>query len=197
MCYFQANGWNRQRQRASRVLEPTRGSTKEKKIVSFGGSDLEEEEPPRAPKPKCASGSLLDQPIEWQAEVFHDQMNALTQCKEAFICEKEVRENDFGPFGITDKFKALGWEGTLKCYDGEGKNLYDAEIQKWIATQRCPRFKNPSKMKLTGKVNGIEVEMPYDTLRRVVKFDIKPATNTSTLVWRICISILKSIQDET
>ncbi|MFS7987466.1 hypothetical protein Hanom_Chr11g01023011 [Helianthus anomalus] len=82
-------------------------------------------------------------------------MNALTQRKEAFICEKEVRENDFGPFGITEKFKSLGWEGALKCYDGEGNNLYDVEIQEWIATLRCPPFKNPSKMKLIGKVNVI------------------------------------------
>ncbi|KAF5767728.1 hypothetical protein HanRHA438_Chr14g0639131 [Helianthus annuus] len=102
-------------------------------------------------------------------------MNALTQLKEAFICEKEVRESDFGPFEIIDKFKALGWEGALKCYDGEGKNFYDAEIQEGMATLRCPPFKSPSKMKLIGTVNNVDVEMSYDTLRRVVKFNSKPA----------------------
>ncbi|KAJ0702518.1 hypothetical protein HanPI659440_Chr14g0540621 [Helianthus annuus] len=102
-------------------------------------------------------------------------MNALTQLKEAFICEKEVRESDFGPFEIIDKFKALGWEGALMCYDGEGKNFYDAEIQEGMATLRCPPFKSPSKMKLIGTVNNVDVEMSYDTLRRVVKFNSKPA----------------------
>ncbi|MFS8034269.1 hypothetical protein Hanom_Chr17g01579171 [Helianthus anomalus] len=56
-------------------------------------------------------------------------MNKLQQRKESFICEKEIREEDFGPFGITAKFKALGWEATLKCYDNELKKMYDYRIQ--------------------------------------------------------------------
>ncbi|KAJ0805028.1 hypothetical protein HanPI659440_Chr02g0044971 [Helianthus annuus] len=68
-------------------------------------------------------------------------MNKLQQRKEAFICEKEIREVDFGPFGITDKFKALGWEADLKCYDNEVKKMYDDRIQEWTATLECPPFK--------------------------------------------------------
>ncbi|KAF5821273.1 hypothetical protein HanRHA438_Chr01g0012351 [Helianthus annuus] len=102
-------------------------------------------------------------------------MNDLQQRKKAFICEKDARESDFGPFGITHKFRALGWEAALKSYDGESKNLYDAEIQEWMATLRCPPFKAPSKMKLIGTVNNIDVEMSYDSLRRIAKFDSKPA----------------------
>ncbi|KAM0035409.1 hypothetical protein Hdeb2414_s0015g00446031 [Helianthus debilis subsp. tardiflorus] len=100
-------------------------------------------------------------------------MNRLQQRKEAFICEKEIREVDFGPFGITDKFKALGWEAALKCYDGEVKNLYDREIQEWMATLTCPPFNAPSKMKLIGTVNGVTIEMSYDSLRPIAKFDSK------------------------
>ncbi|KAF5761656.1 hypothetical protein HanXRQr2_Chr16g0767601 [Helianthus annuus] len=94
----------------------------------------QEEELARVPKPAWASGSLIDQPVEWQAELFHDQMNRLAQRKEAFICEKEVKENEFRPFGITEKFRAVGWEAALKCYDRVGKNLFDTKIQEWVAT---------------------------------------------------------------
>ncbi|KAJ0791488.1 hypothetical protein HanOQP8_Chr01g0006101 [Helianthus annuus] len=84
---------------------------------------------PRGPKPDWTSGSLLDQPVESQTDLFHEQINKLQQRKEAFICEKEIREVDFGPFGITDKFKALGWEAALKCYDNEVK-IYTIERYK-------------------------------------------------------------------
>ena len=56
--------------------------------------DEEEDVPQRGPKPKWPTRPLHDQPEEWQAELFHDQMNKLTQRKEAFICEKEVRDID-------------------------------------------------------------------------------------------------------
>ncbi|KAJ0682193.1 hypothetical protein HanPI659440_Chr16g0644641 [Helianthus annuus] len=146
---------------------------KKRGLIRAGDPDSEEDAPPRSPKPDWTSGSLLDQPVEWQTDLFHEQMNMLQQRKEAFICEKEIREVDFGPFGITDKFKALGWEAALKCYDGEGKNMYDGKIQEWMATLTCPPFKTPSKMKVIGTVNGVTIEMSYDSLRRIAKFDNK------------------------
>ncbi|MFS7986029.1 hypothetical protein Hanom_Chr11g01005651 [Helianthus anomalus] len=100
-------------------------------------------------------------------------MNKLQQRKEAFICEKEIREVDLGPFGITDKFKALGWEAALKCYHNEVRTMYDEQIQEWMATLECPPFKAPNKMKLIGTVNGVKVEMSYNSLRRIAKFDSK------------------------
>ncbi|KAM0067002.1 hypothetical protein Hdeb2414_s0002g00055771 [Helianthus debilis subsp. tardiflorus] len=100
-------------------------------------------------------------------------MNKLQQWKEAFICEKEIREVDFGPFGITDKFRALGWEAALKCYDNEVKTMYDQQIQEWMAMLECPPFKAPNKMKLIGTVNGVKFKMSHDSLRRIVKFDSK------------------------
>ncbi|KAM0036894.1 hypothetical protein Hdeb2414_s0014g00431761 [Helianthus debilis subsp. tardiflorus] len=103
-------------------------------------------------------------------------MNSLQQRKKAFICEKEIREIDFGPFGITDKFKALGWEAALKCYDNEVNTMYDQQVQEWMATLECPPFKAPSKMKLVGTCNGVKVEMPYDSLRCIVKFDSQPSS---------------------
>ncbi|KAF5782779.1 hypothetical protein HanRHA438_Chr11g0512851 [Helianthus annuus] len=147
---------------------------KKRRLIWEGDPDSEEDAPPTCPKPDWTSGSILDQPVEWQTDLFHEQMNKLQQRKEAFICEKEIREVDFGPFGMTDKFKALGWEAALKCYDGEVKNMYDREIQEWMATLTCPPFNTPSKMKLIGTVNGVTVEMSYDSLRRIAKFDIKP-----------------------
>ncbi|KAJ0434053.1 hypothetical protein HanOQP8_Chr17g0664371 [Helianthus annuus] len=148
---------------------------KRRRLVRVGDPDPKEDASPRAPNLKWTSGSLLDQLSVWQTELFHDQMNDLQQHKEAFICEKEVRECDFGPFGITDKFRALGWEAALKCYDRDSKNLYDAEIQEWMATLRCPPFKAPLKTKLIGTVNNVDVEMSYDSLQRIAKFDSKPA----------------------
>ncbi|KAJ0814175.1 hypothetical protein HanRHA438_Chr17g0824981 [Helianthus annuus] len=126
---------------------------KKRRLIWAGDPDSEEDASLRGPKP--------------------DWTSRLQQHKEAFVCEKEIREVDFGPFGITDKFQALGWEAALKCYDGEVKNLYDREIQEWMATLTCPPFKAPSKMKLIGTVNGVTVEMSYDSLRRTAKFDSK------------------------
>ncbi|KAJ0703850.1 hypothetical protein HanPI659440_Chr14g0555991 [Helianthus annuus] len=102
-------------------------------------------------------------------------MNKLKQRSEAFICEKEIREVDFGSFGITAKFKALGWGAALKCYDNEVKKMYDAQIQEWMATLECPPFKAPQKMKLVGTCNGVKVEMSYDSLRRIAKFNDQPS----------------------
>ncbi|MFS7918927.1 hypothetical protein Hanom_Chr03g00206951 [Helianthus anomalus] len=105
-------------------------------------------------------------------------MNSLQQQKKkkkAFICEKEIQEVDFGPFGITDKFRALGWEAALKCYDNEVKTMYDQQVQEWMDTLECPPFKAPSKMKLVRTCNGVKVEMSYDSLRRIAKFDSQPS----------------------
>jgi len=81
----------------------------------------------------------------------------------------------FELFKVIDKFEDLGWEAALRYYDGETKAVFYTEIQEWVATLKCPPFKHPSKMKLIGTVNGVEVEMSFDTLRRVVKFDSKPS----------------------
>ncbi|XP_076959506.1 uncharacterized protein LOC143635604 [Bidens hawaiensis] len=136
--------------------------------------ESEEEEEQIREKPIWRSGSLADQPQEWQAELFHDQMNALRQRTDAFICEKEVREEEFGPFGVTAKFRELGWEAALKCYDKESTHLFNSEIQEWMATLRQVTGNHPSKHKLIGTVNGVQVEMSFDSLRRVAKFDSKP-----------------------
>ncbi|MFS8029433.1 hypothetical protein Hanom_Chr16g01522271 [Helianthus anomalus] len=160
---------------ASSSIQPeAKAQQKRRRLVRAGDPDPEEYAPPRGPKPDWTSGSLLDQPVEWHTDLFHEQMNKLQQRKEAFICEKDVREVDFRPFGITDKFKALGWEAALKSYDGEVKNLYDRQIQAWMATLTCPPFNSPPKMKLIGRVNGVSVEMSYDSIRRIAKFDSKP-----------------------
>ncbi|KAJ0478516.1 hypothetical protein HanHA300_Chr13g0500931 [Helianthus annuus] len=148
---------------------------KRRKLAWIGDPDSEEDAPPRGPKPDWTSGSLLDQPAEWREDLFHEQMNKLKQRGEAFICEKEIREADFAPFGIIAKFNALGWGAATKCYDGETKKMYDKQIQEWVASLECPPFKAPNKMRLVGKCNGVKVEMSYDSLRRVAKFDDGPA----------------------
>ncbi|KAK1421834.1 hypothetical protein QVD17_24497 [Tagetes erecta] len=159
------------------VAESSRQATAHQNKRRAVDQDPEEEALERGPKPEWTSGLLTSQHEGWQAELFHDQMNALTQRKDAFICEKEVKGELFELFGIIEKFEALGWEAALRCYDGEVKTLFDTEIQEWVATLKCPPFNHPSKMRLIGTVNGIEVEMSFDTLRRVAKFDSKPANH--------------------
>ncbi|KAF5803526.1 hypothetical protein HanRHA438_Chr06g0281381 [Helianthus annuus] len=102
-------------------------------------------------------------------------MNRLKDRAAMFICEKEVREADFGPFNVIDRFKALGWEAALNCYDNDSKNLFKEEIQEWMATLRCPKYNKPQQLKLIWTVNNIDVEMSFDGLRQLARFDSKPA----------------------
>ncbi|MFS8034873.1 hypothetical protein Hanom_Chr17g01586311 [Helianthus anomalus] len=44
-----------------------------------------------------------------------------------------------------------------------------------MATLECPPFKAPNKMELIGTCNGLKVEMLYDSLRRIAKFDSQPS----------------------
>ncbi|KAF5822606.1 hypothetical protein HanXRQr2_Chr01g0028541 [Helianthus annuus] len=81
--------------------QPESQQEKRRRLVRVGDPDSEEDAPLRGPKPDWTSGSLLDQLEEWRAHLFHEQMNKLQQWKEAFICEKEIRKVDFGPFRIT------------------------------------------------------------------------------------------------
>ncbi|KAJ0785843.1 hypothetical protein HanOQP8_Chr02g0047971 [Helianthus annuus] len=102
-------------------------------------------------------------------------MNKLKDRVAAFICEKEVREAEFGQFNVIDRFKTLGWEVALNCYDHDNKNLFKQEIQKWMATLSSPKYNKPQQMKLTGTMNNVDMEMSFESLRRLVKFDSNPA----------------------
>ncbi|MFS7911516.1 hypothetical protein Hanom_Chr02g00119081 [Helianthus anomalus] len=55
-------------------------------------------------------------------------MNRLKDKAATFICEKEVKEVEFGPFNVFARFRALGWEAVLNCYDRDKKNLFKDEI---------------------------------------------------------------------
>ncbi|KAJ0519796.1 hypothetical protein HanIR_Chr10g0452241 [Helianthus annuus] len=134
-------------------------------------SESEEEmELDPAEKPKWDSGPLDDQPKEWQPTLYHDSMNKLKNKAAAFIYEREVREVEFGQFGVFDKFRALGWESALSCFD-----LFITEIQEWMATLKCNQYDRPSQMKLVGEVHGIPVEMSFDMLKKLRKYDSLPA----------------------
>ncbi|MFS7893761.1 hypothetical protein Hanom_Chr00s001102g01673891 [Helianthus anomalus] len=102
-------------------------------------------------------------------------MNRLKNKVDAFICEREFREVEFGLFNVFAQFPAFGWEATLNCYDKDNKNLFMAEIQEWMATLTCDTYERLSQMKLVGTANGIKVEMSFDTLRKLVKYDSFPA----------------------
>ncbi|KAJ0623272.1 hypothetical protein HanIR_Chr01g0029991 [Helianthus annuus] len=128
-----------------------------------------------AEKPKWDSGPLDDQPEEWQPTLYHDRMNRLKNKAAAFICEREVREVEFCQFGVFDKFRALGWESALSCFDKDKSNLFITEIQEWMATLKCNRYDRPSQMKLVGEVHGVPVEMSFDTLKKLGKYDSLPA----------------------
>ncbi|KAM0046676.1 hypothetical protein Hdeb2414_s0009g00319331 [Helianthus debilis subsp. tardiflorus] len=79
-------------------------------------------------KPKWEAGPLDDQPEEWQPTLFNDRMNKLKDKADAIICEREVREVEFGPFNVFAQFRALGWEAALSCYDKDNMNLFMNEI---------------------------------------------------------------------
>ncbi|MFS8002382.1 hypothetical protein Hanom_Chr13g01201441 [Helianthus anomalus] len=102
-------------------------------------------------------------------------MNRLKAKAVVFICEREVREVEFGSFNVFAQFRALGWEAVLNCYDKDIKNVFMDEIQEWMATLKCNKYDRPSQMKLTGEVNGIKVEMSFDTQRKLAKYDDLPA----------------------
>ncbi|MFS7970958.1 hypothetical protein Hanom_Chr09g00827021 [Helianthus anomalus] len=102
-------------------------------------------------------------------------MNCLKDKAVAFICEREVREVEFRSFNVFAKFCALGWEAALNCYDKDNKNLFMNEIQEWMATLTCNKYDRPSQMKLTGTVNGIDVEMSFDTFRKLARYNSLPA----------------------
>ncbi|MFS7965624.1 hypothetical protein Hanom_Chr09g00764391 [Helianthus anomalus] len=68
-------------------------------------------------KPVWEAGPLDDQHIEWQPTLFNDRMNGLKDKAAVFICEKEDMEVEFGPFNVFARFRALGWEAALNCYD--------------------------------------------------------------------------------
>ncbi|MFS7955019.1 hypothetical protein Hanom_Chr07g00637521 [Helianthus anomalus] len=44
-----------------------------------------------------------------------------------------------------------------------------------MATLTCNKYDGPSQMKLTGTVNGIYMEMSFDTLQKLAKHDSLPA----------------------
>ncbi|KAF5818127.1 hypothetical protein HanXRQr2_Chr02g0061231 [Helianthus annuus] len=102
-------------------------------------------------------------------------MNLLKDKVAAFICEREVREVEFGPFNMFARFRALGWEAALSCYEKDNKNLFKDEIHEWMATLTCNKYDKLSQLKLTGTVNLIDVEMSFDTLRKLARYDSLPA----------------------
>ncbi|KAM0037851.1 hypothetical protein Hdeb2414_s0013g00408101 [Helianthus debilis subsp. tardiflorus] len=152
----------RKRQYIGRISESESGSEEE---MELDPSD----------KPIWDSGPLDDKPEEWQPTLYHDRVNKLKNKAAAFICEREVNEAQLGQFGVFDKFRALGWESALKCFDKDKSNLFLTEIQEWMATLKCHNFNKPSQMKLIGEVHGVPVEMSFDTLKKLGKYDSLPA----------------------
>ncbi|MFS8004773.1 hypothetical protein Hanom_Chr13g01229701 [Helianthus anomalus] len=144
------------------------------RLVLGEDSDEEEQYLDPADKPVWEAVPLDDQPIEWQPTLFNDRMDRLKDKAASFICEKEVKEVEFGSFNVFARFRALGWEAALNCYDRDNMNLFKDEIQEWMATLICNKYNKPQQMKLTGTVNGIEVEMSFDTLRKLANYDSFP-----------------------
>ncbi|MFS7965619.1 hypothetical protein Hanom_Chr09g00764341 [Helianthus anomalus] len=107
-------------------------------------------------KPVWEAGPLDDQHIEWQPNLFNDRMNHLKYKAAAFICEKRSYGGGVWP---------------LQC---DNKNLFKDEIQEWMATLTFNKYSKPQQMKLSGTVNGIDVEMSFDTLRKLAKYDSLP-----------------------
>ncbi|MFS7935744.1 hypothetical protein Hanom_Chr05g00407151 [Helianthus anomalus] len=167
---------------SSKGKQPERQPNKRRYL----GRDVDSEEEEKieldpADKPKWEAGPLDNQPEEWQPTLFNDRMNRLKDKAAAFICEREVREVEFGPFNVFAKCHALGWEAALNCYDKDNKNLFMNQIQKWMATLTCNKYERTSQIKLTSIVNGIDVEMSFDTLRKLAMYDSLPARDYTIL----------------
>ncbi|KAM0038761.1 hypothetical protein Hdeb2414_s0013g00418621 [Helianthus debilis subsp. tardiflorus] len=179
--------------------QPAESQPKKRRYLGRDEDSDEEEEFELDPvdKPEWEAGPLDDQPIEWKPTLFSDRMNRLKDKEVAFICEREVREVEFGLFNVFARFRALGWEAALNCYDKDNKNLFKDEIQEWMATLKCNKYSKPSQMKLTSTVNGIEVEMSFDMLRKLAKYEICPCVIIRFRVLTICFSSRKPTQDGT
>ena len=95
--------------------QPAQQYKRRKYVSQNTESDVEMEqapEPPRldpADKPEWKTGPLNAKPRIWQPTLFHDQLKKLSDRPGAFIYEREVSRKDFEPFGVFDRFKALGW----------------------------------------------------------------------------------------
>ncbi|KAF5797470.1 hypothetical protein HanXRQr2_Chr07g0280941 [Helianthus annuus] len=105
-----------------------------------------------ADKPRWEAGPLDEQPEEWKPTLFHDRMNRLKNKVVVFICEREVREVEFSPSHVRLNSSVI---------------ILVLIVRSW--------YDRPSQMKLTVTVNGIKVEMSFDTLRKLAKFDSLPA----------------------
>ncbi|KAM0020999.1 hypothetical protein Hdeb2414_s0024g00645641 [Helianthus debilis subsp. tardiflorus] len=127
--------------------QPEQQPKKRRYLAKDDDSESDEEqvmELDPADKQRWEAGPLDDQPEEWQPTLFNDRMNCLKNKAAAFICEREVREVEFGPFNVFSQFRALGWEAALNCYDKDNKNLFMDEIQEWMATLTCNTYERPS-----------------------------------------------------
>ncbi|KAJ0626200.1 hypothetical protein HanPSC8_Chr01g0011321 [Helianthus annuus] len=119
------------KEHAGSSSQPAESQPKKRRYLGRDDDSDEEEEIELDPedKPVWEAGPLDDQPIEWQPTLFNDRINRLKDKAAAFICEKEVKEVEFGPFNVFARFHALGWEAALNCYDKDNKNLFKDEIQ--------------------------------------------------------------------
>ncbi|MFS7935220.1 hypothetical protein Hanom_Chr05g00400901 [Helianthus anomalus] len=89
--YGEEMGKSKGKRAASSSIQPeAEAQQKKRRLIRACDPESEEDAPPRGPKPDWTFGSLLDQPVEWQTDFFHEQMNKLQQRKEAFICKKEI-----------------------------------------------------------------------------------------------------------
>ncbi|MFS8034036.1 hypothetical protein Hanom_Chr17g01576501 [Helianthus anomalus] len=114
---------------SSKGKQPEKQPKKQRYLGRDDDSDEEEVmELDPADKTKWEAGPLDDQPEERQPTLVNDRMNRLKDKAVVFICEKEIRELEFGPFNVFAKFYAMGWEAALNFYDQDNKNLFMNEI---------------------------------------------------------------------
>ncbi|KAJ0525061.1 hypothetical protein HanHA300_Chr09g0307691 [Helianthus annuus] len=127
------------------------------------------------------SGSLNDFKKDLQVQFFNEKIKGIGDRKEAFICEREITDHEFRPFGIIQRFEALGWEAALKCYDGEKTSMYMDPIQEWMASLEVTWGKSLKNMSLKGYANGKTVIMSGATLKQIAKFDSRPSAGYTYL----------------
>ncbi|KAJ0586416.1 hypothetical protein HanIR_Chr04g0151671 [Helianthus annuus] len=120
-----------------------------------------------------ASKRLSRYPIEHRAGMYRKKIERSTQPrKELFLCEKLIVLKDFHAFGIEECFKKLGWLDFLQFTGGD--EIYMDEIIEWMSNLEKDEGNNPPvTTRLIGKVNGVDVVLSFDEMKRISKYDTK------------------------
>ncbi|KAJ0605052.1 hypothetical protein HanHA300_Chr02g0058631 [Helianthus annuus] len=129
-------------------------------------------------------------PNEHRAGMYRKKLERSTQPrKELFLCEKFIVLKHFHAFGIEECFKKLGGLDFLQFTGGD--EIYMDEIIEWMSSLEKDEGNNPPvTTRLIGKVNGVDVVLSYDEMKRISKYDTKATLKGPYTKWSLKIDFL-------